>query len=70
MHLYPYDLTTWIESYRFVWSDVSIILYIQCLAPENAGNIADVFAKFLFVIVDGTKTLRKVLSNISKVKIL
>ena len=61
------DLATWIESYINIWSDVSIILYIRCPPPEKAGSIADVFAKFLLVIGDGTKTPRKALSNISKV---
>ena len=39
---------TWAKFYRNVWSDASIVLYIQCGIPEKIGRIANVFAKVSF----------------------
>ena len=38
----------WAKFYRNVWSDASIVLYIQCGIPEKIGRIANVFAKVSF----------------------
>ena len=36
---------TWAKFYRNIWSDASIVLYIQCGIPEKIGRIANVFVK-------------------------
>ena len=36
---------TWEKFYMNVWSDASIVLYIQCGILEKIGRIANVFAK-------------------------